>query len=518
MIVGLGSVFEAAGGDLRTASNWGGVYARLPDAAWTQRREGRVLAARSWKTLLNDPHLQAIAFCLVSQILGDGLWFRSQYRSGEQQTDAVRALRQRINRAVVDASSGTRLDAGNMLTRPDLEAQLLLAGFFGGNGWAIRTWNSERPGCAGFGTCWRSVDADRVETPAGVENSTAGLSYAGTVATGIHVRRHDPTKGVYQTTGHDFVPFYDASGHRLVIHYAPFRWRSDSDLGVPGLASGLLLVHQLRELFKAHISGKRIQASHPIVVEVANPAEAAKAYQEAVEAGEADEDAQVLFVPKGSGAKFTTIAYQGGDLEAVSNVYLRGLCAAIGYPWQFVLCQLTNSNMAAAQAALDQAERTTSIHQRQWLEQAGCHLDHSVIREARARGAFGPLDQIPDTPDLYAGEWQRPRRADANRLRTRQAALLALKLGYSPSTVHDELGSDFEREQERLAEDRATSQRTGNPFPADTAATATSQVQPDDGAGGDAGGTTSEHGDETTSTDTDSGSASASEDQGNDKP
>jgi len=71
VISNVSTVFEAAG-DNRTAESWGGVYAYLPDATWTQATEGGIIAARSWKTLLNDPHLQAIAFCLQSQILGDG--------------------------------------------------------------------------------------------------------------------------------------------------------------------------------------------------------------------------------------------------------------------------------------------------------------------------------------------------------------------------------------------------------------------------------------------------------------
>jgi hypothetical protein len=479
MIANLGTVFESSG-DVRTAQGWGGVWARLPDAAWMVKREGKTLTARNWKTLLNDPHMQAIAFCLMSQILGDGLWFRSTWGGDLPQTDAVRLQRRRINRAVAEGSAGTRLDAGNMLTRPDLEAQLLLAGFFGGNGWAVRTWNPDRPGCDGRASCWRVVDADRVETPPNATDTINGVRYRGQVARSIFVRRFDPTT----TTGYAFsrrdydqVDLFDRDGFRQVIHYAPFRWRADSDLGIPALASGLVLAHQLRELLKSHVSGKRLQASHPIAVEVPNPEAAAAAYQAAVEAGEANEDAQMLFVPKGSGAKFTTAAYQGSDLGAVVTVYLRALCAALGYPWQFVLCQLTDANMASAQAALDQAERTTGIYQRQWLEQAGRHLDGSIIREEWARGTLG---EVPLDAELFRGEWQRPRRADANRLRTRQAALLALKLGFSPSTIHDELGSDFESEQERLAEDRGVSQRTGNTFPPDGASTNAERVDPDD--------------------------------------
>lgn len=472
-VAGCGTVFEAAGVDLRTADSWQGVYAYMPSAVWTQAAEGAILTTRSWKTLLNDSTLQSIAIYLLSQILGDGLWFRSHC--------ADKALRTLINDEVANSHAGTRLDAGAWLTAGELKAQLLLAGFFGGNGWGFKTWAPDRQGID-RGTCWRVVDGSRVETPPDKQDGSVvnGIRYRNKRPFSVFVRRFDPASALRMDIGrgtYDEIPIIDADGFRNVVHYAPMRWRADNDLGVPALASGLLFVHQLRELLRAHISGKRIQASNPVVLEVADPAKAAKAYQDAVDAGQADADAQILFAPKAASARFTNASYNGTDLEAVSNVYLRGLTASLGFSWQAVLCQLTQSNMASSQAALDQTDRMAGIYQVGWLEQAQSHIDHAAIRESWARGVFG---DIPWTRDLLTGDWQRPRRSDANRLRSRQAAVLALQLGYSPSTVHDELGSDFEREQERKAEDRDTSVRTGNPFPPEV--TANLQVIPS-GAG-----------------------------------
>jgi hypothetical protein len=484
MITSLSTVFSAASSDPRTAE-FGGVYAYLPDAVWTQAGEGKVLAARSWRTLLNDPHLQALAFCLQSQILGDGLWFRSEYASDKPQDDAVRAFRKRINRLVGDSNAGRRLDAGAMLTQPDLDAQMLLAGFFGGNGWAIRTWKPTRPGIS-TGTCWRVIDADRVETPPALKSRgdvVNGVRYVDRTAVSIFVRSWDPAQSAQRWSGfraagatYQEYPLIAPDGLAGVLHYAPLRWRADGDLGVPALAAGLVLAHQLAELFKAHVSGKRIQASHPIVLEVANPKKAAEEYAAAVEAGEADADAQVLFVPKGSGAVFTNAQYNGADFEAVANVYLRAISASVGYSWQFVMCQLTDANMASAQAALDQAERTSTYHQRQWIEQVQTGRDACTVREAWVRGQLGP---VAWGPELYAATWQRPRRADANRQRTRQAAMLSLQLGISPSTICDEMGYDYAVECERTAEDRATADRAGVRFPQDNAVTTPS------GAGGE---------------------------------
>jgi capsid protein len=464
----LSSVFDAAASDTRTAE-WGGVYMYLPDAVWTQSAEGKQLQARSWKTLLNDPHMQAIAGCLVRQILGDGLWFRSQF--GAVPTQAVRETRKKINRAVAAAAVGTTLDAGGMLTQPDLDAQQLLGGFFGGNGWAVRCFKSGRPGAA-QSSCWRVIDADRVQTPSSLLNRgdvVNGVQYQDRAAVGIWVRDWEPAVAAQYYSSQrslpcTYYPLIGADGLRQVIHFAPMRWRAGSDLGVPALAAGLVLAHQLKELFRAHVSGKRIQASHPIAIEVQNPAEAAAAYQEAVEAGTADADAQILFVPKGGGATFTNAQYNGSDFAAVIDVYLRALCAAIGYPWQFVLMQLQDANMAAAQAALDQADQSSAVYQRQWIEQVQRHRDAVTIREAWARGDLGA---IAETQDLYAGDWQRPRRSVANRLRAWQAVEIGMRLGLSPSTGFDELGHDFEMECERGSEDRSTASRTGAVYPPD---------------------------------------------------
>ncbi len=480
MIAALDTVFEAAG-EQRTAASWSGVWAYLPDADWTRAAEGAPLLARSWRTLLNDPHCQALAFTLKSQILGDGLWFRSGYGSSASQAD--QALRRRITDWVAGGRAGTLFDAGNWLTADDVETQTLLAGFFGGDGWLVRGWSPARPG-ADRGVCWRAIDASRIETPpklAGAPDIANGVRYRNGAPWSVFIRKADPASsaaGRLPRPEYDEVEIRDADGYRQVVHFAPMRWRAGQDLGVPALASGLLLVHQLRELLKAHVAGKRLQASHPIIVEVTNPKEAAAKYKDMVEAGEVNGDAQVLFVPKGGSTQFMQAPYQGTDLAAVSEVYLRGMSASVGYPWQWVLAQLTTGSLSSSQAAIDQVERTSAIYQRTWIQQVQLHTDGAAIREGWARGQFGAIGW---SPALALGDWQRPRRSDANRLRSRQAAVLAKQLGFSLSTIHDDLGSDYEREQERLAEDRRTSERTGNPFQGDptVAGTNAGQVQPD---------------------------------------
>jgi capsid protein len=118
-----------------------------------------------------------------------------------------------------------------------------------------------------------------------------------------------------------------------------------------------------------------------------------------------------------------------------------------------VLAQLTNGNLASSQAALDQTERVAAADQDTFIDQAVRPLDRSILREAHASGWLGDLPA--DLDRLTAGDYERPRRPDANRLRTRQAAELALQLGVSPTTVQAEMGYNFEDETRQAAADLA---------------------------------------------------------------
>lgn len=459
---------EAASTDPRTAKEWGGVYVHIADQDTLYAREGRILSNRALHVLFNDPHIAALAQCLRLQVLGTGLWLRS--------TNTDEKTRKQIDRSIVYSSPGSIRDAGHTLTRLELERQILIGGHFQGNAWAIRSWKPKRPQNGGWATCWRVIDPSRVATPPDNTDQQVinGVRYDDNGdQLGIYVRRWSapPIIGVQPTSPtYDYFPIFDRSGERLVVQYAPERVRAGCSMGNPSISAGLLMIHQLQKLFSAHVSGKRIQASHPIIMPVANPKAASEEHARRVNAGEISDSASILFVSENSGIpQFSQIKYEGSDLANLVETYVRAIAAAIGYPWQVVLCQLSNSNLAASQAALDQAERTSTAYQDGFIEQALGYIDRSYVREAWANGWFG---DVPWSRALWEASYQRPRRADANRLRTRQAALLALQLGISPSRVYDELGEDYETEQAQQAVDRDVAQGHGNPLPGTELSTA----------------------------------------------
>lgn len=458
-----GELHQAAA-DTRLGATWS--RSRVPDAAGVWWREGDALATRAWRCLANDGHAQALVQCVRQQVLGTGLWLLPQYQRDDDPAsdDAERQARRLIRRAIERGSAGHRLDAGNALTRVQLLAQLLISGWVAGEGIAVRTWAPQRPGCGGWGTCWRVVDTQRIETPPdqaadrqvinGIRIDSAGRPV------GLYIRRSaHPQDRWSERPAWDYQPWYDDAGEALVVHYIPRPDRAGTLRGLSPLAPVLLSLYQLAQATQAHVGGKRHQASLPLIIPSENPAADAAAYERARQDGAVDDAVSVLFVPRGAEPTLPTVTYQGADFQAFQEAIARVTDAAWGYPWQVVLAQLTNANLASSQAALDQTERVAAADQDVFIEQAVRPIDRSILREAHASGWLPGLPA--DLDALSAGDYERPRRPDANRLRTRQAAELADKLGVSPTTIHAEMGYSYEDEIRQRAADLAFAEAQG---------------------------------------------------------
>jgi capsid protein len=446
--------YDAAASD-RLLTEWSGWWRGQMDAVEDWDREGLTIAQRAWKLALNDPYATALLDCVVGNVLGTGLQFVSNYQADTVPSTTAGELD--ISRRITDASrahmQGFRLDPGGMLTSAEIIEQLVVSGFVAGDGFAIRGWSPKRPGCDGFGTVWRVLDASRVSNPKNKPNVDGALINGIELANGVPVRLHYQN---HDRTSWSSVPWFDDDGTRNVIHYAPDRRRAGGVRGFSKFAPILRLATHLSRLAIAHVSGKRVQASHPMAIQSADPAKAAEAHRRQATYGpnSAIGDATVLFVSKDSTVTLPTFSYQGADYDQFVRTSLMAFCAAWGYPWQFVLHQLTEGNLATAQAALDQADKTTQRYQNGVIAAVCEPLNASTLDEAHARGTLGLPASVPLSA-ITAGTWDRPRRADANRLRTRQAAELGLSLGVSPSTTLAEMGYSYTDEVLRTKADQA---------------------------------------------------------------
>lgn len=450
---------HAGAGMTRLLADWQTILGD-PNDDWSY--DASTLAARAWDLVHNDANARAMVECMDLGVLGTcGLQFRSQFQSdaAAETSPEERAYRRAIEAAISRVSSRTQLDAGDQLTRRNLSAQLLVSMVVSGDGFAIRTWRP-RPG-ASQGQRWRVIAPERVSTPddrsddermfQGIELDADGVPVA------IHVQdRHPQARvagGAAKRTWTK-VPIYAPNGQRNVIHR--FKPQRPGQLrGFSWFAPLIILAQHLSKTAEAFVVAKRIQACNPAVLQTDNPKELAAAAAQGSLMGPnlKWKPGMVAVSSRDNAITFPSWQFNGQDYGSFIDMNLRSFTASWGLPFQFVLQQLTDANLAAAQVALDQADKTFSRHQDDHIEQVETHIDEAIVREEIARGRLDlPTD---DVALILAGRYQRPRRADANRQRTREAAKAFVDMGGSRSTAFAEMGYEFEDEIRQRAQDDA---------------------------------------------------------------
>jgi lambda family phage portal protein len=444
----------------------------LGDANDDWSGDGPTLAARAWQLVQNDPHARALVETVVLGVLGsDGMEFRSLFQvpnEGEpgEITVEEHATRRAIQNAIARASLGTQLDAGDALSRRDLLAQLVVSMCVTGDGYAVRVWRP-RPG-AYQGTRWRVVDAARVSNPDDKANTATlvnghELDDDGcTIA--IWVRDRMPSSMSYTKPRWTRIEVYNPDGSRNVMHL--FRaLRAGQVRGFSWFAPLMVLAQHLSKLFEAFVVAKRAQACQPAVVKTDNAAEAEAAARAGAWYGPNMRyvAGMVAFTSRDNDIVFPTMSFTGADYQAFIDCHLRAFAASWGYPFQFVLQQLTDANLASAQVSLDQVDKVNTALQDLVIIHACQPMDEWIVREELARGRLRLPAGVEELCDVMVGTYRRPRRPDANKQRTREAAAAFLAMGGSPSTAFAEMGYDWQDECEQRAQDLAFAAAKGVP-------------------------------------------------------
>lgn len=438
--------------------------AQLTDPRDDHDGDGQILAARAWSLVRDDAHCQALLTTLVRLVYGSsGFTWRSLFQADRQPdtTADEEAVRTDLECLVERASTGTRLDVDGQLTRRDLGARMLRSCAAAGNGWAIRLWRPERLADGlPLATCWRVIADERVSTPdyevkEEVRNGIALNPFGSPVA--IYVRRQHPSVWAGDTAQWDRVPLRAKDGTRTVLHlWRPSEERPGALRGLSWFAPLIVLARNLNRLCEAFIVAKRTQACMPAVLKTSDPAALKDAARRGALFGPhlVWKPGMVAVTDTDNGVEFPAWQFQGQDYQAFIDVQLRAFGAAWGLPFQFVLQQLTEANLASAQVSLDQASITAEVVQDTCIAHVEQPIDETILREGVARGLV-TVPAMADPDLLCRGRYLRPRRPDANKQRTREAAKLALELGLSRETVFAEMGYDHEDERRRrLREDR----------------------------------------------------------------
>lgn len=446
--------------------SWAG-YLGNPDDDWSWNAQ--TLAARSWDLIENDGHAAAMAAAVLLGTYGAcGLRPRSLYQADDAApvTEVERATRRQINASWRRASARKRLHAGGQFTRRQLGAQLLLHKIASGDGFAVRVWSPERPD-AYQAQAWRIVPSERVSNPDNTRNTDTrweGMEFdASGCWVGIWVRDRHPMDMRGGKATWSYVPTFSPDGSRNVIH--TFRSQRGERRGLSWFTPLLLLAKHLQQIAAAFVVSKRIQACHPLVVRTNSPAELAAAERAKAKLGANTQmsPGRVLYTALDNEIYVPPWAFNGADYRDFIDSQLRVFTATWGLPFQFILQQLTDANLAAARAALDQAERAFELFQTDQQEDVESVFDEQILREEVLRGRL----RLPgdDWSSIARATYLGPRRWSTDKVKDAAAGEAWIAMGMSPSTVFADQGVDYEEEVEQAAQD-ARYRETVNPKPA----------------------------------------------------
>lgn len=429
--------------------------------------DGRDLSARAWDLFRNDPHARAMVTTLVGMVLGpEGLPFRSLYSEDDKPETSEREadVRRQVEALIRKATLRRRFDASGQLTRREMSAAMLVARIVHGDAFAVRVFKPDRPD-AFLGTCWRLIDPARVSNPndgadtptmiGGVELDGDGCPIA------IHVRSTHPNQvrvaGEYTWTR---IPFYGPDGSRNVIHFKRSD-RPDQVRGVSEFASNIRLIKYLADITWFWVIAKKMQASNCVIVEVDDPAAAARADKNgAVLAGSVGiKPGMKYYVKTGTKVHLVNTQFQGNDFRDFRNSLLEPATASWGLPYEMVLHVLTGTNLAASRAALGQGDLTAQRWRSELIAQVEQPWNESILWEAREFRAidFGRAD----FDQIVRGRYVPPPKVDPDRLKTAQAARAWADLGRSLSSIYGEAGYSFEEEIRQRAADNTLMQAQG---------------------------------------------------------
>ena len=437
------------------------------------RREVYTLSAKAWDAYNNEGVSRAIYETLEQLTFGEvGLNFRSGYTDPNMDEQQQMLIRGQINTAVKSASKGTRLDAGNQLTRLQLEKALNLAAFNNGDAFAVRV-TKTRPGDQ-WSTTVRIVDAWRLVNPVGIKDFVRdsnknywfqGIRYnSGGEPLEINYITN-PNIGLNPDESHEVkkedlsrVKWFTDSGMPNIIHkFRPSR--ADQLRGFPEPSHILKQLKFLNSVNNSYIKAKAAQAADVKYVQTNDP-DLYAAYQKSnAQFGPnyKQNEANVAAVGPDSQIILPDLNFNGADYQQFVDSQLRTACSSYNLPFQLVMNRFGQANMAVSRTELDQAHRTGTVRQNGQIDQVTSIFDWWILDEAIKRGRV----RISSITRAREGSYDRPAIWSTDPSRDAKADTENIKQGYSLSTVYARRGQNFEDEARKRAENIAFLDKLG---------------------------------------------------------
>ncbi len=440
-------------------------YAEQTNPQLDYVREIWALSGKSWNLYYNDANYRAIVETLQLLTFGDcGLKFKSDYKNESISKEQQRLHRKQIEASINSASAGTRLDAGNQLSRLEIEQAIDLSAYNNGDAYAIRV--TKKREWDDWFTTVRVLDSWRVRNPPGIRNfqkdNDGNQYFEGTKYNSDYepISLHyisnpnisiDPT--AQQTiTEDDFesVEWFAVDGLPNVIH----KWRpaKASQLrGFPEGAHSLKSAQYLNSLNESYLTAKNAQANEALIIQTDDP----KLYKAAQNANAVvgpnfkSGKGGVNYVGPLATVHNPRIPFDGNDYGAFIDVQLRSWCASHGLPYQFVMARFSQSNMAVSRTELDQAGRIGRKRQNQQITQVTSIIDWWILTEAEARGRVRV-----SVKRARKGTYSRPMGWSNDPLKDAKANTERIKQGEAFETVFP--NRDFDDNAQRRSDEEAT--------------------------------------------------------------
>lgn len=438
--------------------------------------DARVIGARAADLRRNDAVLTAMFNAMHAGVTGPrGMQWRSDYQIDDLPSESVDegAVRSRIEARVHAGLGGTSIDAAGLLTLKSwMNANITSKGLYG-DFFAQKLLLPRRPGRHSHATCWRvlhpmrccnpdfAADTDRMHE--GIELDDNGTPIAAHFL-GQHPNTYRRSEKRWRWQR---IPFYSPAGHRQLIWDAA-RIFPEQIRGLGWIGPLMGILKHLSKITEAHVVAKLMQASLGLIVEVTDPVKAARADRngEVLTPNTKIVPGKTYYVRTGTRVTPLDFKYQGADYEAFTNQLLQALCAGFGsgVPYQYVLMQLTKSNMASSRAALMQAWRSFQAEQHDIEQNTLRWMVESLIAEDLA---MGRLD-LPTGDDLAAatsGHFIPPPRLVTDPAKEMNAAKTAHGERFaSRKTVAQEFGGwDADDERRLIADELAADAAAGLP-------------------------------------------------------